>query len=166
MSRFANEHERTFELACLAFAESISDSDRRWLEQHLVSCSDCRARNQQTEQMVAALKTVSISADVDVVRSTQRRVRGLCQRQEARKRRMLPIWISSGFASAWMACSAPYLWQSFDLTGHWLHIPDVLWQMAFLVAWFTPALTGAAGALWLRPHLTQAAPLRAARATA
>jgi hypothetical protein len=27
--------------------------------------------------------------------------------------------------------------------------------MAFLVAWFTPALTGAAVALWLRPQLTQ-----------
>jgi hypothetical protein len=79
---------------------------------------------------------------------------------------MRPIWISSAFASVWMACTAPYLWQSFDLTGHWLHIPDLLWQMGFLVAWFTPALTGAAVALWLRPHLTRATPQPAPRAAA
>jgi hypothetical protein len=166
MKRFANDHERAFELTCMAFAETISENDRRWLEQHLASCGDCRARNQQTDGMVAALKTVSISADVDLVQSTRRRVRALCLQRETRSRRMRPIWISSAFASAWMACTAPYLWQSFDLTGHWLQIPDLLWQMGFLVAWFTPALTGAAVALWLRPQLTHALPLRARRATA
>lgn len=165
MRRFTNDHERAFELSCMALAESISESDLRWLEEHLDSCSECRARNQQTEQMIAALKTVSISANIDLVQSTRRRVRALCMRQ-TRGRRLRPVWISSAFASAWMACTAPYLWQSFDLTGHWLHIPDLLWQMGFLVAWFTPALTGAAVALWLRPQLTQAAPLRVARAAA
>jgi hypothetical protein len=166
MKRFANDHERAFELMCMAFAESISDNDRTWLEQHLASCADCRARNQQTDGMVAALKTVSISANVDLVQSTRRRVRTLCLMREARSRRMRPIWISSAFASAWMACTAPYLWQSFDLTGHWLHIPDLLWQMGFLVAWFTPALTGAAVALWLRPQLTHTLPSPARGATA
>jgi len=165
MKRFTSDHERAFELSCMALAESISESDLRWLEEHLDSCSECRARNQQTEQMIAALKTVSISADVNLVQSTRSRVRALCMRQ-TRSRRMRPVWISSAFASAWMACTAPYLWQSFDLTGHWLNIPDLLWQMGFLVAWFTPALTGAAVALWLRPQLTQAAPLRVSRATA
>ena len=166
MKRFANDHERAFELTCMAFAETISKNDRQWLEAHLASCTDCRARNQHTDGMVAALKTVSISADVDLVQSTRRRVRALCLQRETRNRRMRPIWISSAFASAWMACTAPYLWQSFDLTGHWLQIPDLLWQMGFLVAWFTPALTGAAVALWFRPQLTHALPLRARRATA
>jgi len=115
---------------------------------------------------ISALKTVSISAGNDLVQGTQRRIRALCLQTAARQRRMRPIWISSGFASVWMACSTPYLWQSFDVTGHWLHIPDLLWQMAFLVAWFTPALTGAAVALWLRPQLAQTASRQLARATA
>ena len=166
MSRFANDHERAFELACMAFAESIAETDRLWLEEHLVNCVDCAARTRQTEEMISSLKTVSISAGADLVQSTQRRVRTLGLQREARSRRMRPIWLSSAFASAWMACTAPYLWQSFDLTGHWLHIPDLLWQMGFLVAWFTPALTGAAVALWLRPQLTQVMPERLARVTA
>lgn len=154
MSRFVNEHERAFELACMAFAESIAESDRQWLDEHLGTCSECAARFQQTEALVSELKKFTLNAGVGLVQSTQRRVRALGLQREARRRRMRPIWISSAFASAWMACATPYLWQSFDLTGHWLHIPDLLWQMAFLVAWFTPALTGAAVALWLRPQLT------------
>ncbi|GEM_PF-975172 len=151
MSRYRNDHERAFELCCTMLAQSIGEDEQRWLESHLADCPECSCRVQQTRAAVAALKSVSISATNDMVQSTRRRVRELCLREEDRKRRMRPIWISSAFASVWMACSTPYLWQSFDLTGHWLHIPDLLWQMAFLVAWFTPALTGAAVALWLRP---------------
>jgi hypothetical protein len=65
-----------------------------------------------------------------------------------------------------MACATPYLWQSFDMTGHWLHIPDLLWQMGFLVSWFTPAMTAAAVALWLRPQAAKngRAPMNSAAA--
>ena len=166
MSRFANDHERAFELACMALVDSISESDGAWMDEHLAGCSDCRARAQQTQEMISSLKKVSISAGVDLVQRTRRKVRTLCVQSEARGRRMRPIWISSALASAWMACSFPYLWQSFDVTGHWLHIPDLLWQMGFLVTWFTPALTGAAVALWLRPHLTRTTPARMNRAIA
>lgn len=155
MSRFANDHERAFEFLCMNLLDSVSDGELRWLENHLAQCSECRTKREQTQSAISALKTVSISAGSDLVQSTQRRVRALCMRQDARQRRMRPIWISSAFASVWMACTTPYLWQSFDLTGHWLHIPDLLWQMGFLVSWFTPALTCAAVALWLRPQLTR-----------
>lgn len=164
MKRFANDHERAFELSCMALGDSLTAGDQSWLANHLAGCSDCRAHDQQTQAAIAALKSVSIVAGNDVVQSTRRRMRELCLRSEARQRRMRPIWISSAFASVWMACSTPYLWQSFDLTGHWLHIPDLLWQMGFLVAWFTPALTGAAVALWLRPALLGGARVQMSRA--
>ena len=164
MSRY--DHTRAAELSSRAFADSLSEGEQSWLNQHLDSCPDCQAHYEQMQSAIAALKTVSISAGCDLVQSTQRRIRTLCLQAAARQRRMRPIWISSAFASVWMACTTPYLWQSFDLTGHWLHIPDLLWQMAFLVAWFTPALTGAAVALWLRPQLTQNASRQLARATA
>ena len=166
MSRYHNDHERAFELCCMMLAHSISDDERRWLESHLAECSECDTRMHQTKAAVATLKSVSISATNDMVQNTRRRVRELCLREETRRRRMRPIWISSAFASVWMACSTPYLWQSFDLTGHWLHIPDLLWQMGFLVAWFTPALTGAAVALWLRPMLARDRRVLLNRATA
>lgn len=164
MSQFANDHERAFDLACLALADSINENDRRWLEEHLAACAECRTQNELSAQMVSSLKMVSVSAHVDLVQNTRRRVRTLCLQQQTRSSKMRPIWISSAFASVWMACTAPYLWQSFDVTGHWLHIPDLLWQMGFLVSWFTPALTGAAVALWMRPQLTHARPMHMARA--
>jgi len=166
MSRCANDHERAFELLCMNLLDAMSDGERRWLEGHLAQCSECQTKSEQMQSAISALKTVSISASSDLVQSTQRRVRALCMRQDARQRRMRPIWISSAFASVWMACTAPYLWQSFDLTGHWLHIPDLLWQMGFLVSWFTPALTGAAVALWLKPQLTRGVRAKMVRATA
>jgi len=156
MKRFANDHERAFELLCASFAEAIGERERKWLDDHLTRCPECLLKKEQTQAAISDLKRVSISAGNDLVRSTQRRVRALCLRSESRRRRMRPIWISSAFASIWMACATPYLWQSFDLTGHWLNIPDLLWQMGFLVAWFTPAMTAAAVALWLRPQLTVA----------
>jgi hypothetical protein len=157
MTRFLNHHERASHLVCAAFTDSITDREREWLEEHLTECAECRTSNDQTWAAICALKRVSISAGDNLVRSTQRQVRALCLRDNARRRRMRPIWISSAFASLWMVCTAPYLWDSFDVTGHWLNIPDLLWQMGFLVTWFTPALTGAAVVLWLRPQLTRTA---------
>lgn len=166
MKRFANDHEHAFDLLCAVLSESVNAADRAWLENHLGACAECRLKNEQMLTAISTLRTVSVSAGNDLVRSTQRRIRALCLHKESRQRRMRPIWISSAFASVWMGCSAPYLWQSFDLTGHWLHIPDLLWQMGFLVTWFTPALTGAAVALWLRPQLTRGMRTQVARATA
>jgi hypothetical protein len=150
-ARFANEHARAEELATLRVAGMISDAENQWLDTHLDHCCACAAEAEQTLAAISALKTVSISARAQLVQNTQRQVRNRCLQTRQRRRRMRPVWVSSALASAWMACAAPYLWQSFDLTGHWLHIPDLLWQMGFLVTWFTPALTGAAVALWLRP---------------
>ena len=166
MKRFANDHERAFDLLCAALSGCVDAGDRTWLEHHLGACAECRLKNEQMQAAICALRTVSVSAGNDLVRSTQRRVRALCLQEETRQRRMRPVWISSAFASIWMACTAPYLWQSFDLTGHWLHIPDLLWQMGFLTTWFTPALTGAAVAFWLRPQLMRGVRSRVGRATA
>jgi len=162
MSRY--DHARAVELLSRALLDSLNDREQLWLSQHLEGCAECRVQDEQLHAAVTALKTVSISAGSNLVENTQRRVRTLCLQSAARQRRMRPIWISSAFASVWMACTTPYLWQSFDVTGHWLHIPDLLWQMGFLVAWFTPALTGAAVVLWLRPQLTRTHPERLARA--
>ena len=107
MSRYRNDHERAFELCCMMLAHSIGEDEQQWLETHLADCRECNSRIQQTRAAVAALKSVSISATNDMVQSTRRRVRELCLREEARKRRMRPIWISSAFASVWMACSTP-----------------------------------------------------------
>ena len=164
MSRY--DHARALELSSRAFADTLSDREQAWLSQHFECCAECRAQHEQLHAAVSALKTVSISAGSDLIQNTQRRVRTLCLQSAARQRRMRPIWISSAFASVWMACTTPYLWQSFDVTGHWLHIPDLLWQMGFLVAWFTPALTGAAVVLWLRPQLTGSTSGRLTRVSA
>jgi Predicted transmembrane transcriptional regulator (anti-sigma factor) len=161
-----NDHERANELACQHFAGIIDDAESRWLESHLASCPECTGETERMLAAISALKTVSITARAQLVENTQRQVRNLCTQTRQRRRRLRPIWISSALASAWMTCATPYLWQSFDLTGHWLHIPDLLWQMGFLVTWFTPAMTVAAMALWLRPQLTHTARTQANRATA
>ena len=164
MSRY--DHARALELSSRSFADSLGEHEQSWLAGHFEGCANCKAQHEDLQAAVSVLKTVSISAGNDLVQGTQRRIRTLCMQTAARQRRMRPIWISSAFASVWMACTTPYLWQSFDVTGHWLHIPDLLWQMAFLAVWFTPALTGAAVALWLRPQPAGNASRELVRATA
>lgn len=153
MGRFADDHARASELSYLRVAGTLSEDDGRWLDSHLANCAECAVEAERALAAISTLKTVSISAHATLVQNTQREIRNLCVQARQRRRRLRPVWISSALASVWMACATPYLWQSFNLTGHWLHIPDLLWQMGFLVSWFTPAMTAAAVALWLRPQM-------------
>jgi hypothetical protein len=166
MSRFANDHERAFELTCMLFGGAISESDQKWLDLHLANCAQCVLQVEQTQRTVTSLKAVSISAGNRLVQSTQRRVRALSTENKGRENRLRPVWGASAVASALMGIGTPYLWQSFDLTGHWLHIPDLLWQMGFLVAWFTPAMAAATVAVWFRPQVTRTTRAQLVRATA
>jgi hypothetical protein len=166
MSRLVNDHERAFELTCMLFGGAISESDQKWLDLHLANCPQCVLQMEETQKTVASLKAVSISAGSSLVQSTQRRVRGLSVENKKRENRQRPVWAASAVASSLMVIGTPYLWQSFDLTGHWLHIPDLLWQMGFLVAWFTPAMTAATIAVWFRQQVTRTTRARLIRATA
>ena len=49
MKRFTSDHERAFELSCMAFADSISENERNWIQNHLANCVECSVRIQQTD---------------------------------------------------------------------------------------------------------------------
>lgn len=146
-------HERAIELSAAVLVEELSSAEQHWLDGHLAHCQQCAEEVAAREEMVAGLRSNTVLAGDSLVLSTQLKVRERCVEMRLRETRMRPVWISCVLASAWAIFSAPYMWQAFDSIGHWLHIPDLLWQMGFLVTWFTPAMTGAAVAFWLRPQL-------------
>jgi anti-sigma factor RsiW len=148
------DHERAFELTRDALSASLSEPERQWLDQHLATCADCAAEAASLNDSVGSLKSISVMAGAPLVAATQRRVRTAAENAERRNRRLRPVLAVSAFASLWMAVLTPFLWSGFAAAGRWLHTPDMLWQTAFLTAWFTPAMAGAGAALWLRPHLT------------
>ena len=146
-------HERAIELSAKALVTDLSDSEQIWLDQHVAGCAACAAEIDARTAMLHGMKTMPILADESLVLNTQLRVRERCIQMRLKETRMAPIWISCTLASVWMLFSTPYLWQVFDSIGHWLQIPDLLWQMGFLITWFMPAVSGAIVAFWLRPKL-------------
>ena len=151
-------HERAIELSAKALVTDLSDSEQIWLDKHMANCAACAAEVDARKAMLHGMRAMPILADESLVLSTQLRVRERCIQMRLKETRMAPIWISCALASAWMLFSTPYLWKTFDSIGHWLQIPDLLWQMGFLITWFMPAVSGAIVAFWLRPKLASRVP--------
>jgi len=151
-------HERAIELSAKALVTDLSDSEQIWLNKHVAGCPGCAAEIDARTVMLHGMKTMPILADESLVLNTQLRVRERCVQMRLKETRLAPVWISCALASAWMLFSTPYLWQTFDSIGHWLKIPDLLWQMGFLTTWFMPAVSGAVVAFWLRPKLISRVP--------
>ena len=146
-------HARAVELSAKALVTELTESEQTWLDKHLESCAGCAAEIESREALLQSMRAMPVLADQLLVLNTQLRVRECCVRMRLRETRLAPVWISCILASAWMIFSTPYLWETFDALGHWLRIPDLLWQMGFLITWFMPAVTGAIVAFWLRPKL-------------
>lgn len=153
-------HQRALELSAKSLVSELNQDDRSWLERHVAACESCAEEIAVRNELLAQMRSIPISARECLVHSTQRRIRECCVQMRLRQTRMRPIWISCGLASFWALFSTPYLWEEFDAIGHMMRVPDMLWQMAFLVAWFTPAMTAAAVVFWLRPKLTSALQMR------
>ena len=153
-----NPHERAIELSAKALVVDLDDDEQNWLEQHLSECPACVEEIALRKNMMSEMRIMPMLASESLVRSTQLHVRERCMQLRLRETRMQPIWISCGLASAWTLFSTPFLWEEFDALGHMMRVPDLLWQMAFLVTWFTPAMMAAAVGFWLRPMLVTGTP--------
>ncbi len=153
-----NIHQRALQLSIQSLVTELKSNERGWLEEHLAGCASCSEEIAMRNELLAEMRSIPISARESLVCRTQLRVRECCVRMKLRDTRMRPIWISCALASLWALFSTPYLWEEFDAIGHMMRVPDMLWQMAFLVTWFMPAMTAAAVVFWLRPKLTAAYP--------
>jgi hypothetical protein len=143
-----NDHIRALELMALPKGErrELAAEPSAWLEQHLTDCILCTQQSQQIHQSLRDMRqfATSISATSSLVRHTQLRVRQRAYELNQQDELMQPLWIACLLALGWAAFSVPFLWEGFHWLGSSLGMPELIWQIMFVITWLTPPSIGAA----------------------
>lgn len=132
-------HQQAQELiACRG--DGLTEPQQTWLQAHLASCDSCRDYAEAADQLVRALRSVPITADPALVRTTQLRARLHAHKLQQQQERMWLVWISCVVVTLSTALTTPLLWRASAWLGAWIQVPDLLWQAGFVSFWIAPAL--------------------------
>jgi hypothetical protein len=123
--------------------EGLSMADGDWLRRHLQACAECSEYAASTDRSLRALRGVSVRLDPSLVRRSQLRVRLRAQEIRERQPRVWALWAS--FVISWMlgAASSPFVWRGFEWIGRHAGVPNLIWQVGFVLWWAIPALAAA-----------------------
>jgi hypothetical protein len=143
-----DHHQRARRLNAAIRVEGISDVDRKWLEEHLQSCSRCADDAQVTEAAIATFRQAGSMISPDVVRRTTLAVRHRAQDLHTRRERAVPLAIATAVSALWVIATLPYTWAAFSWLGQSFALPNAVWQLAFVIWWFSPATVLAGVAAW------------------
>jgi len=137
-------HRRAARLMIESAIGPISDSEMRWLDAHLEICTSCAKLAGATERAVQVLRSIPVSAPPALVSEAQSRVHQ--RARELRHRQELPIlaWLGVGLSLGWVGLSGLFVWRGLQWVAVKAGIPGPVWQMAFGLWWFFPALVVAA----------------------
>jgi len=149
-------HARARHLMDAARIEGISPAEQAWLHQHLEDCSDCSRAEAGTRRALEALRWMAVNADPGMVRATRLQVRMRAQELDEARSRSLLLWASGVLTTVVGMVTLPLLWSGFAWLGEQLRLPDGVWQITFVIAWFLPAMVIAV-LLWQRQRGAQAA---------
>ena len=142
-------HERAKQLLAKHLIEGVDSGERVWLERHLASCVECSSMAESLDRAVRLFRTVPLVANAELVRQTRLAVRTRAERLNTERTRSMPIWISTAVSAISVVLTTSYVWQAFAWFGRITHMPDLVWQVGFLMWWFMPATVLAGAAAWL-----------------
>jgi hypothetical protein len=131
-----------------ARVEGIAASERKWLDDHLASCSECSTEASALDTALGLLRALPVAASPDLVRRTRFAVRQRAGQLHSERPAAIGLWIATAMSTLWMALTAPYVWRAFAWFGRAAQIPDAMWQLGFVMWWFLPATVLAAAAAW------------------
>jgi hypothetical protein len=136
-------HAYAQQLVAQERAERLSTADCEWLDQHLEACAKCAGHAASTDRALRSLRSISVRLDPSLVGRTRLRVRLHAQEMHEQQPRRRALWVSCGISWALGAASGPYVWQGFEWIGHHSGVPNLIWQMGFVLWWAAPALVAA-----------------------
>jgi putative zinc finger protein len=137
-------HKRAERLIAQGRVEGVSAAEREWLEAHLEGCSRCQEFASATERALRLFRSMPVQVDRSLVQATRLRVylRALELRDE--RSRLRGLWVSCALSWLFGVVTAPLVWHAFAWVGHRMSLPDLIWQMGFVLWWAVPALIGIA----------------------
>jgi hypothetical protein len=132
-------HERARKLLAMRRVEGIPAVEDQWLEDHLAHCDACSSAAQALTDAVNAVRSFSVTARPETVRRASAAVRLRAEQIRLERERTIPIWIAAAMSAALAILTTPYTWAVFAWMGRLVHVPDIAWQVGFLMWWFLPA---------------------------
>jgi hypothetical protein len=148
-------HQQAQELIACG-GQELSDSQQAWLRTHLDGCAACHDYAQAAEQLVRSLRSVPVVADPALVRTTQMRVRLRSRELLQRRERMWLVWMSCVLVGLSAAITTPFLWRGWEWLAQRAHVSGPVWQVGFMIFWFSPAVAASLLFLARGIHLTDA----------
>ena len=133
-------HERARRLIAAARVEGISAADQAWLDQHLEDCAPCAQNAAEIRRALEALRWMAVSADPGMVRATRLQVRMRARELDESRSRSLLLWASGVLTTVVGMVTLPLLWSGLKWASAQLSLPEGVWQLVFLAAWFLPAV--------------------------
>lgn len=134
-----DSHQQAQELIACG-ERGLSDSQQAWLRTHLDECPSCREYAKTAEQFVRSLRSVPIVADRALVQTTQLRVRVRSRDLQQRRERMWLVWMSCVLVGLSVAITTPFLWRGWEWLAQRAHVSSPVWQVEFMIFWFSPAI--------------------------
>jgi len=148
-----DSHQQAQELiACGGHASSVSQ--QAWLRSHLDECAPCRDYAEAAEEFVRSLRSVPVVADRALVQTTQLRVRLRSRELQQRRERMWLVWMSCVLVGLSVAITTPLLWLGWEWLAQRAHVSGPVWQVGFMIFWFSPAVVASLLFLARGIHLT------------
>ncbi|HXA56699.1 MAG TPA: hypothetical protein VNU84_04640 [Candidatus Acidoferrum sp.] len=137
-------HSRAEQLIGQEFVEGISESDRRWLEEHLRECEKCAAAAASTDRALRALKGVSVQVPAGLAEKTKFRVHLRAQERTFAEPRRGILWIACAASWTFGAITAPFVWRALHWVGDQMALPRLVPELGFGLWWALPAIVAGA----------------------
>ncbi len=137
-------HQRAESLLLESMLGPIPDTELWWLNGHLERCPRCAMLARATRRTVQALRSVPVSAPPDLVSITRFRVHERARELHRRGKTPMLAWLGVGLSFGWVGLSGLFVWRGLHWAAAKAGIPGPVWQMAFGLWWFIPALIVAA----------------------
>jgi len=146
-------HQQARELIACG-EQDLRKSQQTWLSSHLDACAACRDYAQAAQQVVRSLRSVPVAANRALVHRTQMRVRLHASQLRQKQERVWLVWMSCILVGLSAAITTPFLWLACHWLGDWTQVSTPVWQVGFIVFWFSPALVTSLLFLGRGVHLT------------
>ena len=135
-----NMHVQAQQFLAKALVEGLGQSEESWLRGHLAECPECAREASATNDLLRALRRVSVATPNDLVARTQMRVRLRSQEIAERSSSGFILWVLTAVSWLLGVMSAPLVWHGFAWLGETIHVPKLMLEMGFVLWWIVPAL--------------------------
>ena len=148
-----NVHDGIRELIVLG--DGISGEQQSKLRTHLQMCAACSDYADAAQGAVQWLRTQPLTADSELVRATQMRVRARSLELRQQQERLWIVCVCSIAVTLGTTFTTAVLWRGFAWIGQQIRLASIVWQLGLLAVILMPAIVAAVLLLAQGTCLTQ-----------